>query len=109
MVSAFFVVLLEQRRKLPKNSTMNDKETPIEDFHIGQCIRTELMRQGRTITWLAQQIGYTRENLYKIMRRKWIYTDVLFKICDALDYDFFKVCSDRRNSTSETVNKSDNP
>lgn len=87
----------------------NNKETPIEDFHIGQLIRAELTRQGRTITWLAQQIGYTRENLYKIMRRKWIYTDVLFKICDALDYDFFKVCSDWRNSAKETVNQTVNP
>ena len=87
----------------------NDKETPIEDFHIGQLIRAELTRQGRTITWLAQQIGYTRENLYKIMRRKWIYTDVLFKISDALDYDFFKACSDWRKSTKETVNQTDNP
>lgn len=87
----------------------NDKETPIEDFHIGQLIRAELTRQGRTITWLSQQIGYTRENLYKIMRRKWIYTDVLFKICDALDYDFFKVCSDWRNSTKEAVNQTVNP
>lgn len=87
----------------------NDKGTSIEDLHIGQLIRTELTRQGRTITWLAQQIGYTRENLYKIMRRKWIYTDVLFKISDALDYDFFKACSDWRNSTKKTVNQTDNP
>lgn len=34
------------------------------------------------------------------MRREWIYTDVLFKICDVLDYDFFKACSDWRKSHS---------
>ena len=79
---------------------MNNNETSIETFHIGQAIKAELARQGRSITWLAQQIGYTRENLYKIMRRDWIYTDVLFKICDALDYDFFKSCSDWRKSPS---------
>ena len=79
---------------------MDNNETPIESFHIGQAIKAELARQGRSITWLAQQIGYTRENLYKIMRREWIYTDVLFKICDALDYDFFKDCSDWRRSHS---------
>ncbi len=90
---------------------MDHKETSTDTFHIGQAIKAELTRQGRSITWLAQQIGYTRENLYKIMRRKWIYTDVLFKICDALDYDFFKACSDWRNSPSypKSVNKNANP
>jgi len=78
---------------------MDNNETPIESFHIGKAIKAELARQGRSITWLAHQIGYTRENLYKIMRREWIYTDVLFKICDALDHDFFKL--DRNLSGSE--------
>lgn len=77
-----------------QNYTANDNDT----IHIGQLIKDELTRQGRSITWLAHQVGYTRENLYKIMRRDWIYTDLLFKICDALDYDFFKVCSDWRNN-----------
>lgn len=84
----------------------NSRNKPIEEIHIGQLIKSELMRQGRSITWLARQIGYTRENLYKIMRRKWIYTDVLFKICDALEYDFFKVCSDW--IIKKNVNKTDN-
>ena len=94
-----------------RDRTMDHKETPTDSFHIGQAIKAELTRQGRSITWLAQQIGYTRENLYKIMRRKWIYTDVLFKICDALDYDFFKACSDWRNSPSypKSVNQNSNP
>lgn len=76
----------------------NDSKKNDIGLHIGQLIKDELTRQGRSITWLANQVGYTRENLYKIMRRDWIYTDLLFKICDALDYDFFKVCSDWRNN-----------
>lgn len=90
---------------------MDNNETPIGTFHIGKAIKAELARQGRSITWLAHQIGYTRENLYKIMRREWIYTDVLFKICDALDHDFFRDCSDWRKSPSypKTVNQADNP
>ena len=80
--------------RIMHNDTANNHNT----IHIGCLIKAELTRQGRSITWLANQVGYTRENLYKIMRREWIYTDLLFKICDALDYDFFKVCSDWRNS-----------
>ncbi|MBR5435134.1 MAG: helix-turn-helix transcriptional regulator [Bacteroidales bacterium] len=68
--------------------------------HIGNIIKQELQRQGRSITWLASQINCSRENLYKIFRRSWIHTDMLLRICDALNYDFFKVYSNYRNRQS---------
>lgn len=72
-----------------KNKTKND----FYQLHLGELVKTELRRQGRSITWLASQISCTRENLYKVFRRPWIYTDLLFKICDALNHDFFLDCS----------------
>ena len=60
-----------------------------ENIHIGELIKQVLEEQGRTITWLAKQIGCSRENLYKIFRRSWIHTDMLQKISIALGYDFF--------------------
>ena len=71
-----------------------EKRYSTDDFNLGNLIKAELMRQGRSITWLASQVDCSRENLYKVFRHKWIYTDLLFQICDALDYDFFKVCSE---------------
>ena len=72
-----------------------EKRYPTKDFHMGKLIKAELTRQGRSITWLASQVDCSRENLYKVFRHKWIYTDLLFQICEALDYDFFQVCSER--------------
>ena len=69
-----------------------------EEPHIGKLIKEELARQGRSITWLARQLGYSRQNAYKIFSRKWIYTDLLLKISDLLDYDFFQCYSDYRNN-----------
>ena len=69
-----------------------------EEPHIGNLIKEELNKQGRTITWLARQLGFSRQNAYKIFNRRWIYTDLLLKICDLLDYDFFKCYSDYRNN-----------
>lgn len=63
-------------------------------FHIGNLIKAELQRQGRTITWLAGEVHCTRENLYKIFHHPWINTDMLFKISEALQHDFFKDCSE---------------
>ena len=90
MVSAHFVCPPSEAP--PKAKAMH------EEPHIGNLIKEELSRQGRTITWLARQLGFSRQNAYKIFNRRWIYTDLLLKICDLLDYDFFKCYSDYRNS-----------
>ena len=71
-----------------------EKRYPTDGFHLGNLIKAELTRQGRSITWLATQVDCSRENLYKVFRHKWIYTDLLLQICEALDYDFFKICSE---------------
>lgn len=68
----------------------------IEEPHIGNIIRDVLHQQGRTITWLGKQLHCSRQNIYKILRRRWIYTDMLLKISDLLDYDFFKCYSEFR-------------
>jgi len=75
-----------------------------EEPHIGKLIKAELARQGRTITWLAAQLGYSRQNAYKIFSRKWIYTDLLLKICDLLDYDFFRCFSEWRKNRDKSEN-----
>lgn len=72
-----------------RNSIAMDNEP-----HIGHIIKQELRRQGRTITWLATQLGYSRQNMYKLFERKWIYTDLLLKISDIMDNDFFKCYSE---------------
>lgn len=78
-----------------KQNLMNDRRQHYEEeLHIGRLIKSELIRQGKSITWLSSQVNCTRENLYKVFRRPWIYTDLLFEISKALDYDFFKECSE---------------
>lgn len=52
----------------------NDTTNNDIGLHIGQLIKDELTRQGRSITWLANQVGYTRENLYK--RKCWYKSNV---------------------------------
>ena len=69
-----------------------------EEPHIGNIIREVLHQQGRSITWLGKQLGCSRQNIYKILRRNWIYTDMLLKISDLLDYDFFRCFSEYRDS-----------
>ncbi|MBQ8958697.1 MAG: hypothetical protein IJ057_09420 [Bacteroidales bacterium] len=64
------------------------------NFHLGQLIKAELARQGRTGTWLAKQVHCTPENIYKTYRQKRVTMPLLFEISKALDCDFFRACSE---------------
>ncbi len=62
-------------------------------IHIGDLIRQELIRQDRTPTWLARKINCERTNVYDIFERTSINTDLLAKISQVLDCDFFALYS----------------
>lgn len=74
----------------PDSRNMAAHEPP----HIGHLIREELARQERTVVWFARKLNYSRQNVYYIFESPWIATDVLLRICDILDYNFFKEYSD---------------
>ena len=57
--------------------------------HIGSLIGEELKRQRRPAAWLAQEICCGRTNVYKILRKGSIDTELLCRISVALDHDFF--------------------
>lgn len=81
----------------PNFNDMATHEAP----HIGQLIKEELARQERTVTWLARKLNYSRQNIHHIFKSQWIATDVLLRICDIMDYNFFKVYSDYWESKEE--------
>lgn len=61
---------------------------------IGQRIKQELKRQGKTSVWLAEQLGCHRTNIYKVYDRASIDTAMLFHISMLLKVDFFKLYSE---------------
>lgn len=63
-------------------------------IHIGNLIRDELRRQGRTNEWFADQIGVNIRTVNKIFLKQTIDTLQLYQISKALDTDFFKVYSE---------------
>ncbi len=58
--------------------------------HIGKIIETELKKQKRSVTWLAQQLYCDRTNVYSIFKRQSLDTKLLFRISMLLKCDFFK-------------------
>ena len=64
---------------------------------IGERIKQELKRQGKTSVWLAQELGCHRTNIYKVYGRATIDTGMLFHISQLLNVDFFKLYSEALN------------
>lgn len=65
-----------------------------EPAHIGELIKEELRRQGRSNVWLARQLSCNVRTVVKIFHKQTIDTQQLMKISKILDYDFFKIFSD---------------
>ena len=63
-------------------------------FVIGERIKQELKRQGKTSVWLATQLGCHRTNIYKVYSKPNIDTGLLLQISRILDYNFFKLFAD---------------
>lgn len=61
---------------------------------IGELIKEELKRQGKTSVWLAKELGCHRTNIYKVYGRASIDTSMLFHISKLLKTDFFKLYSE---------------
>lgn len=68
---------------------------------IGELIKRELKRQGKTSVWLAKELDCHRTNVYKIYGRDTIDTGMLLHISRILNYDFFKLYSEILTSSSE--------
>lgn len=69
---------------------------------IGEQIKKELLRQERSVTWLAKKLHCNRQNVYNIFGRTNIDTELLMRISVILQFDFFKIYS-RQFENSSTV------
>ena len=69
-------------------------EQAIKDLRIGQRIHEELKRQGRTVTWLAQQLGMERTSLYYTFRQNSIDLQLLLRISAFTNHNFLQDVAD---------------
>ena len=58
-------------------------------IHIGELIKAEVQRQGRSVSWLARELHCDRSNVYDIFKRQSIDTQQLLRISQLLGRNFF--------------------
>ena len=52
-------------------------------------MKTQLQKNGIRTSWVAEQLNYHRNNLYKIFQKEWIDTSTLMKLSILIKHDFF--------------------
>lgn len=60
-------------------------------IHIGSLIKEELERQERSVSWFARKLSCDRSNVYKIFKRSTIDTELLLRISQILNHNFFDI------------------
>lgn len=71
--------------------------------HIGNMVRAELERQGKSVAWLAEQLNMQRPNCYRLLRSQSIHTDQLRQLSVLLKHDFFADCAALERNSNEQV------
>ena len=61
----------------------------MSQIFIGKLIEEELRSQDRSVVWFANKLSCNRTNVYKILRKGSIDTELLCRISIALNHDFF--------------------
>ncbi len=57
--------------------------------NVGQNIKEELLRQERTVSWMARKLNCNRAAVYRIFAKNSIDTQLLAHISQILNHNFF--------------------
>ncbi|MBR6930358.1 MAG: XRE family transcriptional regulator [Bacteroidales bacterium] len=60
------------------------------NIHIGQLIQAQLKADQRSASWLAREIGCSRNHLYKVFRKPSLEVELLLRISLAMNFNFFQ-------------------
>ena len=78
------------KKGTPKRDKFDQQlEAEMRAYHIGEAIKKELERQGKTVVWFAEQLPCHRTNVYRIFEKASIDTHILMRISEILKHDFF--------------------
>ena len=64
----------------------------MNNVNIGELIHAEMVRQNRSVNWLAKEIYCEKSNVYKLFRRKSIDLAQLMRISEVLGHNFLRDC-----------------
>ena len=72
------------------------------NIHIGHLIQTQLKADQRSASWLAREIGCSRNHVYKVFKKSSLEADLILKISIAMSFNFFQYYSAEVNAAMKT-------
>ena len=63
-------------------------------IHVGELIKERLKEEGKSVVWLAQELGCHRTNVYNIFEKSSLDTNILRRISIIMQYNFFDYLQD---------------
>ena len=60
------------------------------NIHIGRLVQAQLKADQRSASWLAREIGCTRNHVYKIFNKPSLDGDLILHISNAMNFNFFQ-------------------
>lgn len=64
-------------------------------MHIGNILQQRLREDGKTVVWLASELGCHRTNVYNLFSKYSIDTQLLQRLCVIMNFNFFELyCQD---------------
>lgn len=58
-------------------------------IHVGELIRERLKEEGKSVVWLAQELGCHRTNVYNIFEKNSLDTNILRRVSIVMQHNFF--------------------
>ena len=58
-------------------------------IHVGELIKERLKEEGKSVVWLAQELGCHRTNVYNIFEKNSLDTNIIRRISIIMRHNFF--------------------
>ena len=71
-------------------------------MHIGTILREKLKTDGKSVVWLARELGCHRTNIYNLFDKNSLDTQLLQRISIIMNYNFFELY---REDTERKINE----
>lgn len=75
-------------------------------MHIGNILRERLKEDGRSVVWLARELGCHRTNVYNLFEKYSIDTQQLQRISVVMGFNFFDLyCEETETKIKDNLPK----
>lgn len=79
------------------------KQTTDPPMHIGNILKEQLKKDGKSVVWLARELGCHRTNVYNLFEKYSIDTQLLSRISIIMNFNFFDLYKQETDEKLHTL------